>query len=241
MIRIAPVAILVVAVVSGCSKGGGGTPTGPGGGGPTNHNPTVSVNTNTTHLAYGGGATITVTASDLDGDQLAFAYTGAGGTVSSSGTTATTASFTAGTAWGPASVTVTVTDGKGGSAQATALMYIQNPTPPRICCSQGAGCGSSYYVLVTPDESIIVTQAIAEDYTNNACLTNVSYPIPGLAIGASQGHQFTDLGCLACQGNVHDDWIIHVIGRRPEPDGGSFHAQIGYNPTDNFRQPRCSP
>jgi len=242
MLRITPVAILVVAVLSGCSKGGG-APTSPGGGS-TNHNPTVSVNTNTTHLAYGGGATITVVASDPDGDQLTFAYAGAGGTVSSSGPTATTANFTAGTQWGPASVTVTVTDGKGGSVQGTATMYVRNPAPPRLCLNRGTPCTTSYNLTLTPDEAIVVTEIAAKNLYDNGCFPIVTYTSPGLAIAASQTHEFTDVGCLECTSSPNatiSDWAVDVFGHRAEPDGGAFHVQIGYNPTDSIRQPKCSP
>src|SRR5258705_4814630 len=192
MLRPAHAGILIAFLLSGCSKSGS-TPTGPGGGG-GNHNPTVSVNTNTTHLAYSGGATITVTASDPDGDQLMFAYAGVGGTVSASGPTATTASFTAGTQWGPAFVTVTVTDGKGGSAQATASMYVQNPAPPRLCLSRGTPCTTSYKMTLTPDEAIVVTEIAAKNLYDNGCFPIVTYTSPGLAISASQTHELTDVG-----------------------------------------------
>jgi hypothetical protein len=237
------IAILALAMLSGCSKGGS-APTNPGGGGATNHNPTVSVNTSTTHLAYGGGATITVTASDPDGDQLTFAFAGAGGTVSASGPTATTASFTAGTQWGPASVTVTVTDGRGGSSQATATMYVRNPAPPRLCLNRGTPCTTSYNMTLTPDEAIVVTEIAAKNLYDSGCFPIVNYASPGLAIAASQTHEFTDVGCLECTSSANaaiSDWAVDIFGRRAEPDGGTFHVQLGYNPTDAIRQPKCTP
>jgi len=242
MLRPVHAGILIVALLSGCSKGGS-TPTGPGGGS-GNHNPTVSVNTNSTHLTYGVVATITVNASDPDGDQLTFAYAGAGGTVSASGPTATTATFTAGTQWGPASVTVTVSDGKGGSAQTTASMYVQNPAPPRLCLSRGTPCTTSYNVVLTPGEAIVVTEIAAKNLYDNNCFPIVTYSSPGLPIGASQAHEFTDVGCLECTSSPNatiSDWAVDIFGHRAEPDGGAFHIQIGYNPTDSIRQPKCSP
>lgn len=225
-----------------CSKSGS-SPTAPPGGGNGNHNPTANANTSTTHLSYGGTATITVTATDADGDQLTIGYTATGGTVSASGPTATTAIFTAGSQWGPASVTVTVSDGKGGSVQATTTMYIRNPTPPSLCFNHGTPCGTGYNLTLTVAEAIVVTEIAAQNRYDGDCFPIVNYPGTGLSIAANVAHEFGDLGCLSCTSSPNAEiasWTVDVFGRRAEPDGGGFHVRYIYSPTSPA-QPQCSP
>jgi hypothetical protein len=188
-------------------------------------------------------ATITVTASDADGDQLSFSYAASGGTVQASGPSATTASFTAGTAFGPASVTVTVTDGKGGSTQTTANLYVQNPSPPALCFDRGDPCATSYSMTVTPAEAIVVTEVAAQNRYDGNCFPIVQYGASPVVIGAHQSHQFSDLGCLEWTSSSNasiSDWTIDVYGRRAEPDGGTFHVRFTYAPKGTV-QPQCSP
>jgi len=237
--------LALLLTASGCG-GGGSDPTGPGGGGGgggnTNHAPTVSINTNTTHLSYGGSATITVTASDVDGDQLAYSYAGVKGTVSNSGTTATTASFTAGQQWGDASVTVTVTDGKGGSTQATASMYVRNPTVPHLSLSAVASLNPScdgFAVAVGAPEAVLVTSVhiVAPIISSGDCTYSrdfssspVSVPSGGMVPLRGQG-----IDCIwnACTGEAVSQYVITVQGKRPEPDGGTFSFSCpSFDPSD---------
>ena len=218
-----------------CSKAGN-TPTSPSGGGGSggNNSPSVSINTSTTHLGYGGTATITATAADADGDQLEYAYTGVGGTVSTSGPTATTATFTAGNQWGPASVTVSVSDGRGGSTHATTAMYIQNPTPPVVdpsivgCpnrCSTCAGEG----LRIVPNERILVTQLVTwEPSAGHA--TGVDWHYSNVVVDATAGFTFPvppsspSYECALDPSEGHY-WTVLVYCQRPEPDGRSFVLQ----------------
>ena len=229
-------------LLTGCG-GGGSDPTGPGGGGGggggTNHAPTVSINTNTTHLAYGGQATITVSATDVDGDQLAYNYTAAAGTISSSGPTATSATFTAGSQWGAASVTVTVSDGKGGQAQATASMYVRRPDLPHICIRPGTGCGNVYKVALYPGEALIVTDMALNPYGAGQCSLFKHYGTAGLSLAAWTEHSFDDIPCPTCPADpTNSTWYVTVTGHRPEPDGGDFVVTLGpWNPANATSTP----
>lgn len=73
-----------------------------------------SVNANST-------ATVTVTATDPDGDGLTYSYTPNGGAISGSGASAV---WTAPSTEGSYSVSVTVTDGKGGSATMSGSLVV---------------------------------------------------------------------------------------------------------------------
>src|SRR6185503_712597 len=174
--------------------------------------------------------------------QLTFSYSAVGGTVASSGPTATAATFTAGSQWGPCSVTVTASDGKGGSTQAIATMYIQNPSAPSLCFSKGSPCTVKYRLDVTPREAVVVTQIVAGNRTDNNCVMFINYSGAGLALGANVPHEFADLGCLECsssQNAMNADWDIDVTGHRAEPDGGTFHVHYTYFPSLTTAQ--CSP
>ncbi len=228
--------LLITLALSSCSKGS--SPTKPPGGGSGNHSPAVSVNSSTTHLSYSGTATITVTASDVDGDQLSFSYTATGGTVSASGPTATTATFTAGTHWGPCSVTVTVSDGKGGSTPATATMYVRNPDPPQFvlepvstgACGPGTVNPTGFELQITSPEAITVTDIamLPQTFCTPACGMSRHYRTP-IAFSAGQAYLWSDGGCWlqsCCQSYGCSDcrpWAITISGNRPEPDGGSFY------------------
>jgi hypothetical protein len=227
----------IIVLLAGCGGGGGSAPTQPP---PStgNHNPALSVNASTTHLAYGGGASISVTASDPDGDQLTFSYTATGGSVSASGPTATTAAFTAGSQWGPASVTVTVSDGRGGSAQATAAMYVQNPSPPILCF--GLGSSSAKDLTVTPAEAIVVTSVAAQNLYDGNCFASQNFLPAGTAVGAHETREFgVSLVCSSSPNASISDWAVDVSGWRAEPDGGAFHVHFNYGP-NGIVQPQCS-
>ncbi len=228
MKRLVPTLILLAVLSSGCSKSGS-SPTSPGGGGSTNHSPTLNVNTTTTHLVYGGAATITVTTSDPDGDAVTLSYSATGGTVSASGPTATTAAFTAGSQWGPAAVTVTATDGKGGSTQATASMYVQNPNPPAFTLSAtgSTACGGSFFLVqATAPEPVLVTNVSCSPMTSGStCSSGTWYYATPISIAANQTYTFQPPnGHSGCSGNTACEhfWYVGITGRRPEPDGGTF-------------------
>ena len=97
------VAILIALVVSSCKKDEA-----------TNHVPVIaSVVVNPSSVNANGIASVIVTASDADNDALTYAYTVTGGTITGSGASV---SWTAPSTAGAHSVSVTVSDGKGGQA-----------------------------------------------------------------------------------------------------------------------------
>jgi hypothetical protein len=229
--------IVLLALLCACSKSSN-SPTAPGGGGGGgNHNPTVNINTDATHLSEGGTANITVTASDPDGGQVTFAYAAVGGTVSASGPTATSAVFSAGSQWGPCSVTVTASDGKGGSAHATASMYIRNPNPPAFVvepvgtstCGYGTPVPDGFAVRITSPESVVITDIAFGSRDCGTCGVDRNYVAHPIALGAAQQYVWLDGGCWthACctnQGCTNCNyWSVIIAGTRPEPDGGSFY------------------
>jgi len=219
-----------LSLVVGCGGGDGGSnPVNPPGG--TNHAPTVNLNINNAHLAYGGTAQLSVAASDLDGDQVTFTWSAVLGTVSTSGPTSTTAAFTAGNQWGQASVTVTASDGKGGSAQATALTYIRNPNPPSVTLAAPASsCASgSFAVQATFGENVLI-----RIFDVAPCGSTHNYN-PVISVAANAPYVFEkDFNpgvpvCVfqACNGTTYQYFYVTIWGRRPEPDGGDWYYESG--------------
>ncbi|MDI6872218.1 MAG: PKD domain-containing protein [Bacillota bacterium] len=120
--------LLLVSALSGCG-GGGGAPVG------GNQPPQITaVSPSSTPYAVNAGQTIplSVTASDPDGDALSYAWTKTGGTLSA--TSGTAVNWTAPSS-GSANVTVTITDGKGGTASHTWTFNVSQgggePSMPR--------------------------------------------------------------------------------------------------------------
>lgn len=235
------IAALCLLALDACSKSSSSPTAPPGGGGGGNHAPTVNANTSTTHLVYGGTAVISITAADVDGDQLTFAYTASGGTVTASGPTATTATFTAGSQSGPVSVTVTASDGRGGSAQAIVSMYIRDPLSPRLCLVNGQDCGSGGTTLAfIPSEDVYITRITGYNAYNTGwgCSFDVSFPSPGLLVSQNHAQSFAG-ACGSCPGQNNSLWWAAVYLHRPEPDGGEFVVRFDWDPT--AAQRRCYP
>ncbi len=89
----------------------------------SNSNPVISaVMVSPGSVNANGIATVNVTAVDADGDALTYSYTVTGGAITGSGAVA---SWTAPSAQGAHSVTVTVTDGKGGTATGNGALTVQ--------------------------------------------------------------------------------------------------------------------
>jgi hypothetical protein len=231
-------------ILLGCSGGGDGgpvTPPPPDG----NHAPTVNLNIDKAHVAYNETAQLSVTSSDVDGDQVTFGWTAAKGTVTTSGPTSTTATFKAGAQWGQASATVNASDGKGGSAQATALTYVRNPNPPAFAfagtssanCGPGTSNPTAFILRLTPAESVLLT--FISIYPRDGCTscgTSRNYSSP-IVLGAGQAYSWTDAFCFSpscCENSGCGNcgyWTITIQGRRPEPDGGTFSFEChSWNP-----------
>lgn len=158
-------AIALVAVVSASCSGGGG-----GGGTPTaptpqaNRSPTVSGVTVTP--AFGiqnfGLFTFNAVATDLDGDTLTYAWDIGGN--SRTGSTAQIGPFGNG---GTFPATVTVTDGRGGSATGAVQFIVGTMT--------GTWTGAVLQTNAIPSFTMVLTQA--------AGLFAGTMQIPGLALG----------------------------------------------------------
>jgi len=87
-----------------------------------------SLTPNATSVARGGSCTISCAASDPDGDTPTYTWTATGGTISGEGSTVT---WEAPTAEGSYTISVTVSDGKGGTAGDSIDIQVTN-TPPEI-------------------------------------------------------------------------------------------------------------
>ncbi len=239
MRRLSPILIVSLALLCTCSKGGKSptAPSGAGGGGGGNHAPTVNLNIDKTVLNPSETATLTATAADADGDQVTLAWRAGRGTVQSSGPTATTATYTAPGTFGPDSVIATASDGRGGSAQATAHTYVRNPNPP-VFTFGGTGsptCGpdtnpSGFLLTITPAEDVLVTD-ITVSPRNCGCAVTKHYATPltlraGVVFVWNDGDCLTNTCCLyqGCP-SCGTFWSITISGQRPAPDGGSFYYQ----------------
>jgi outer membrane protein OmpA-like peptidoglycan-associated protein len=95
---------------------------------PPKHPPTASCSANPTTVRAGDPSTVTVTAGNPDNRPLTYNYTATGGRVSGSGTTATL--DTAGASAGPITVTATVSDDRGLTANCNASVNVEVPPPP---------------------------------------------------------------------------------------------------------------
>lgn len=238
-------------LIAGCGGGDDDSnPTQPPGGG-NNHAPTVNLNIDSAHLAYGGTAQLSVQAVDSDGDQVTFSWSAVLGTVASSGPTSTTATFTAGSQWGQASVTVTASDGKGGSAQATSQTYIRNPNPPAFqlfgttssTCGTGTANPYGFVLRITPPEAVTITHISMKPQQqtwNGPCTDTDNYATP-IQLTAGQQYPWTDGGCINpatewCSGVTSNYWSIVISGKRSEPDGGTYYFECDSwdpsNPSD---------
>lgn len=101
----------LLALAAGCNDEEAG-PAGPQNASPSVRNVTVEPDT----VGLGGVATLAVTASDADTDSLRYDWTATGGTLAAAGPSAT---WTAPRAPGRFSISVTVSDGRGGATRRT--------------------------------------------------------------------------------------------------------------------------
>ena len=95
---------------------------------PANRPPTVEAMCDPCEVAPGETSTVTVNANDPDGDPLTYRWAAPTGTLSPSDQM--TSTWTAPSADGPVPVTVTVDDGRGGTASDTTTIRVVSPPPP---------------------------------------------------------------------------------------------------------------
>jgi outer membrane protein OmpA-like peptidoglycan-associated protein len=103
-----------------------------------NQPPTISCSTDRSPIMPGERTGITAAASDPDGDPLTYSYSASGGTVSGSGPKAEFDST--GLAPGSYTVRCSVADGKGGTADASTTVDVQQPPAPPQATKVG-DCG----------------------------------------------------------------------------------------------------
>jgi hypothetical protein len=103
-----------------------------------NQNPTISCAADRSPILPGERTGITATASDPDGDPLTYSYTATGGQVTGDGPKAQFDST--GLAPGSYTVKCSVSDGRGGTADSSATVDVQQPPPPPQAAKAG-DCG----------------------------------------------------------------------------------------------------
>ncbi|HXB57180.1 MAG TPA: OmpA family protein [Vicinamibacteria bacterium] len=106
---------------------------------PTNRNPTVNCEIEKSQILPGETVRCRAVASDPDGDPLTYSWTASSGRVTGTGTEAVfdSAGVPPGTT---VSVTVSVSDGRGGTAQSVCSVRVQAPEKPRpepVTCTSG--------------------------------------------------------------------------------------------------------
>jgi outer membrane protein OmpA-like peptidoglycan-associated protein len=95
---------------------------------PPKHPPTISCSANPSTVQSGQPSTITSTGSSPDNRPLTYSFTATGGRITPNGPNATL--DTAGASAGPISVTCTVTDDRGLTANSSTSVNVEVPPPP---------------------------------------------------------------------------------------------------------------
>ncbi|MGA2810021.1 MAG: OmpA family protein [Candidatus Acidiferrum sp.] len=105
---------------------------------PPNHPPTISCTTDRSPILPGERTGVTSVASDPDGDPLTYSYTASGGQIIGSGPKVQFDST--GLSAGSYTVKCSVSDGRGGNADASTNVDVQQPPPPPQATKVG-DCG----------------------------------------------------------------------------------------------------
>ncbi|MGE3342579.1 MAG: matrixin family metalloprotease [Vicinamibacterales bacterium] len=125
---------------------------------PANRSPSVTVSCNPCTVASGRSVTLTASASDPDRDALSYQWTAATGTLGSALSFSTTwlAPFTV----GPATVSVSVSDGRGGAASASVTIQVtaadSMPAGARLRAGQSITSPNGRYQLVYQGDGNLV-------------------------------------------------------------------------------------
>lgn len=162
----------------------GGNPPPP----PPNHPPTVTLSANPTKIFAGSTDTVALNAqgADPDNDTLTYKYTATGGTVEGTGAEAR---------WNPTgvkpgkyTVTVTVDDGKGGTATSSADVTVEEKpnTPPVV-----SSCAADPSTITVGQKSTVTTTATDAD---NDQLTYSYTTSGGHVTGSGASVQFDSTG-----------------------------------------------
>jgi outer membrane protein OmpA-like peptidoglycan-associated protein len=161
----------------------GGNPPPP----PPNHPPTVTVSANPTKVFAGSGDSVVLTAqgADPDNDTLTYKWSATGGGIEGSGPEVRWSSN--GVKEGGYSVTVTVDDGRGGTASASTNIAVeQKPnTPPTITCAANpATITAGQRATVTSNASDVDNDPLTYSYKSSG----------GRVSGAGANAQFDSTG-----------------------------------------------
>ena len=183
----------------------GGNPPPP----PPNHPPTVTLSANPTKVFAGSTDTVALNAqaADPDNDTLTYKYTATGGTVE--GTGADARWNPAGVQPGKQTITVTVDDGKGGTATSSTDVTVEEKpnTAPTITCAANPA-------TITAGQSATITSTASD--ADNDKLTYSYKASGGKVSGTDATAQFDSTGVAPGTYTI----TCHVSdGRGGETDG----------------------
>jgi hypothetical protein len=184
--------------------------------------PTItSVTANPISLAPGASSTITVVASDGDNDSLTYTYSATNGTVSGTGATAT---FLAGSVPGTANITVTVNDGRGGTANSSTNLTIVLGDPIIQISAQVVKDDQNIDCLLfyaKPQEDLIFNSV----KTSNPLINLPTYNLGGTLVIKNEIIALQDE--FSCYTKLSGDYTFVFTGSRP--GGAAFTATTIYN------------
>ena len=197
----------------------GGNPPPP----PPNHPPTVTLSANPTKVIAGSTDTVALNAqaADPDNDTLTYKYTATGGTVE--GTGADARWNPAGVQPGKQTITVTVDDGRGGTATSSTDVTVEEKpnTPPTITCAANPA-------TITAGQSATITSTASD--ADNDKLTYSYKASGGKVSGTDATAQFDSTGVAPGTYTI----TCHASdGRGGETDGTT---QVTVQPAAEQRQ-----